>query len=156
MNNPTFRQGDGVLWQEKIPGLAFVYPRALHLLLAAPVFYRMRLEPSRFEHLKKIAHGYFATSARQSTSLLPDLNKDNCSAVYVATVLTCCFSFAQTPGPSHLLVIEDGYEAPRLGLLGGVQFAIESSGFGNIFPGIPSAFVLHATSTRAAIGAGCV
>ncbi|OTB00361.1 hypothetical protein M426DRAFT_324400 [Hypoxylon sp. CI-4A] len=136
MSDPILSQGDKVLWQEKVPRLAFANPCVLHVLLAAPAFYKMRRDPDRYEHFKKIADDHLAAGVRQATSLLPNLNRDNCSALYVAAILTCCCSFAQPSGPRHLLVVAGGYEVPWLSLFRGVRLIIESIGFEYIFSGI--------------------
>ncbi|KAI6082181.1 hypothetical protein F4821DRAFT_282014 [Hypoxylon rubiginosum] len=101
----------------------------------------MRAESARQDHFMKIVDGHFTIGVRQTTSLLPSLNKDNCLALYVATVLTCYCSFAQAPGPRQLLVIDDGYAVPWVGLLRGVRFVVESIGVVSIFSGFlaPSA-----------------
>ncbi|KAI1418548.1 hypothetical protein F5Y13DRAFT_184190 [Hypoxylon sp. FL1857] len=140
LTDAQLSQGDKVLWQVKVPRLAFTHHCALHLLLAISALHLVRLEPSRSEHFKKLADAHHSIGIRQATDLFPQLSKDNCSALYVAAALACCCSFAQEPSPGNLLVVADGCEVPWLDLLRGVRLIVENIGLEHVFSGVLAPF----------------
>ncbi|KAI1389667.1 uncharacterized protein F4822DRAFT_208089 [Hypoxylon trugodes] len=136
MSHQDFSQGNTLLWQQKVPRLAFAHHCVLHLLLAASAFHLLRAEPDRAERLERLADKHLSIGVRQATGIFPELSRDNCSVLYVAASLACCCGFAKKPGPRNLLVIADGNEVSWLDLLRGVRLIIETIGFEHVFTGI--------------------
>ncbi|KAI0853909.1 hypothetical protein F5Y00DRAFT_269255 [Daldinia vernicosa] len=133
-------QGDKLLWQIKVPRLAFTHHCALHLILAVSAFHLMRLEPDRSEHFRRLAGVHHSIGIRQATDLFPRLSKDNCSALYVASALACACGFARGTTPGNLLVVAEGCEVPWLDLLRGVRIIIENIGLEHVFSGVLGPF----------------
>lgn len=140
MSDPSFTQGNRQLWQEKVPRLAFLHHCVLHLLLAISALHRVRLEPEQHGRFKRLADGHLAIGIRQSMELLSRLSRDNCDAVYITACLACTCSFAQEPGPRHLLVVADGSEVPWFNLFRGVRLIVETMGLEAIFSGVLGPF----------------
>ncbi|KAI1140285.1 hypothetical protein F5Y05DRAFT_312120 [Hypoxylon sp. FL0543] len=140
LTDAQLSQGHKVLWQVKVPRLAFTHHYALHLLLAISALHMMRLEPDRSEHFRKLADTHHSIGIRQATELFPHLSKDNCSALYVAAALACSCSFARKPGLGNLLVVADGREVPWLDLLRGVRLIVENIGLEHVFSGVLAPF----------------
>ncbi|KAI1647738.1 uncharacterized protein F4817DRAFT_358537 [Daldinia loculata] len=133
-------QGDKLLWQIKVPRLAFTHHCALHLILAISAFHLTRLEPDRSEHFRRLADTHHSIGIRQATHLFPQLSTDNCSALYVASALACACGFAKKPTPGNLLVVAEDCEVPWLDLLRGVRIIIENIGLGHVFSGVLGPF----------------
>ncbi|KAI0377163.1 hypothetical protein F5Y04DRAFT_189620 [Hypomontagnella monticulosa] len=140
MSDAAFNQGDRVMWQEKVPRLAFIHHYVLHMLLATSALHLARIKADRSEKLTQLADRHATTGIRQATGMLPSMNKDNCSGLYISACLACCFSFAQKPGPQNLLVVSDGCEVPWFNLLRGVRLIVETYGLEAVFSGVLGPF----------------
>ncbi|KAF4466819.1 Sterol uptake control 2 [Fusarium albosuccineum] len=127
--------GDDVLWRDKVPRLAFENHFILHLMLALSALHLARhrvMESSRYEQL---AEGHHSIALREVTDLLPKISRKNCSALYIATVLVCNYTFAKRPSKGHLLVVADRTEVAWWNIFRGVRFVIETVGLPAIFSG---------------------
>lgn len=128
MNRTCLTFGDDALWRDRVPILAFENPYVLHLLLAISALHITRLpripsdEVAKYEQL---AEDHFAVALPQVTALLPEITSENCSALYIATVLVCNYSFAKPPADGHLLVVADNNEVSWWTLFRGVRFVVE-------------------------------
>ncbi|KAI1476507.1 hypothetical protein F4774DRAFT_235288 [Daldinia eschscholtzii] len=140
LTDPNLSQGDKLMWQVKVPRLAFTHHYALHLILAVSAFHLMRLEPDRVEHFRRLADTHHFIGIRQVTELFPRLSIENCSPLYVAATLACACGFAKGPTPGNLLVVAEGCEVPWLDLLRGVRLIIENIGLEHVFTGVLAPF----------------
>lgn len=141
--------GNEVLWRDKAPIIAFECPYVLRLILAISAAHLARnsTEKSpRISRHKQLAEAHFSIALREITTLLPQINSKNCSALYIAAVLVCYNTFAKVPKKGHLLVIADDSEVAWWNLFRGVRFVIQRSGFDAIFAG-PLRPALDKTST---------
>ena len=132
--------GGSVMWQDKVPTLAFEHYCVLHLLLACAAFHIVRLRSSASDRYLQLADSHLTAGIRQVTTLLNHLDKDNCSALYVATCFIFTCSFAKMPSPGHLMLVSADEQAPWYTLIRGVQYVIETMGFEAIFSGILGPF----------------
>ncbi|KAF9874395.1 hypothetical protein CkaCkLH20_07958 [Colletotrichum karsti] len=135
MTSDELCPGDPILWRVKVPKLAFGNHCVLHLLLAVSALHMARNKPDEASRYKAIADGHYGVGLRQVMDILPNLNRENCGALYIATTLVCSYSFASGPSPGHLLIISDGTEVAWVELLRGVKMVVETMGFEAIFAG---------------------
>ncbi|KAL0940228.1 uncharacterized protein CTRU02_202991 [Colletotrichum truncatum] len=128
------------LWRERVPRLAFSNHCVLHLLLAVSALHLARERPDEANRYKIIADSHYTIGLRQVMDILPNLNRDNCGALYIASTLVCSYSFAQRHSPGHLLIISDGEEVAWFELLKGVRLVVDTMGFDAIFSGVLGPF----------------
>ncbi|SCO92296.1 uncharacterized protein FRV6_16424 [Fusarium oxysporum] len=127
--------GDDAMWHDKIPLLAFDNQFILHLMLAVSALHLARLQALEATKYEKLAEHHHSKALSHVTNLLPQINHQNCSALYIATVLICNYAFAKPPKKGHLLVPFDGTETAWWNLFRGVRFVIETMGLTAIFSG---------------------
>ncbi|KAI8964688.1 hypothetical protein F5Y11DRAFT_363355 [Daldinia sp. FL1419] len=135
LTDGNLSRGEKLLWQIKVPRLAFTHHYALHLVLAVSAFHLMRLEPDRSERFKRLADTHHSIGIRRATDLFPRLSTDSCSLLYVAAVLACACGFAKEPTLGNLLIIAEGHEVPWLDRLRGVRLIVENIGLEHVFSG---------------------
>ncbi|KAM0491538.1 hypothetical protein ACHAP8_010583 [Fusarium lateritium] len=131
----SFTFGDDVMWHDKIPRLAFDNPYILHLMLALSALHLARLEAVEAAKYEQLAEKHHSIALVHVTNLLPKIKQDNCSALYIATVLVCNYAFAKPPKEGHLLVPLDSNETAWWNLFRGVRFVIDTMGLEAIFSG---------------------
>ncbi|KAI8395834.1 hypothetical protein FOFC_21364 [Fusarium oxysporum] len=127
--------GDDAMWHDKIPLLAFDNHFILHLMLAVSGLHLARFQALEATKYEKLAEHHHSKALSHVTNLLPQINHQNCSALYIATVLICNYAFAKPPKKGHLLVPFDGTETAWWNLFRGVRFVIETMGLTAIFSG---------------------
>ncbi|KAL3455073.1 hypothetical protein BJX64DRAFT_91031 [Aspergillus heterothallicus] len=130
--------GHDVLWRDKVPLLAFECPYVLRLMLAISAVHMARksaISCARMARLQRLAEAHFSIALREITNLLPCIDSTNCSALYIATVLVCNYTFAKPPEPGHLLVIADNNEVAWWNLFRGMRFVVQRTGLEVIFSG---------------------
>ncbi|KAK2669694.1 Zn(2)-C6 fungal-type DNA-binding domain [Fusarium oxysporum f. sp. vasinfectum] len=127
--------GDDAMWHDKIPLLAFDNHFVLHLMLAVSGLHLARFQTLEATKYEKLAEHHHSKALSHVTNLLPQINHQNCSALYIATVLICNYAFAKPPKKGHLLVPFDGTETAWWNLFRGVRFVIETMGLTAIFSG---------------------
>ncbi|CAH0003794.1 unnamed protein product [Clonostachys byssicola] len=127
--------GDNVLWRDKVPRLAFEHHYILHLMLSLSALHLARLHVAAASRYRDLAEAHHSIALPQVTSLLPQISRNNCSALYIATVLVCNYTFAKPPTENHLLVVADSSEVAFWNLFRGVRFVIETMGLPAIFTG---------------------
>ncbi|RGP72012.1 sterol uptake control 2 [Fusarium longipes] len=138
--------GDDVMWHDKVPRLAFDNPYILHLMLALSALHLARLEVTEATKYEQLAEKHHSIALSHVTNLLPQIKQDNCSALYIATVLICSYAFAKPPKKCHLLVPFDGKETAWWNLFRGVRFVIETMSLEAIFSGPIGPFPPETTS----------
>lgn len=111
------------------PTLGFTYPFVLHLVyeFAALSFARVQ-PPERKQYYLSLAAHYSTLGLHKVTEMLPQIDAQNCHAVYTAAVFACINTFARGPQPGdYLLFSEDG--GPQwLPLLRGVRTLVDMIG----------------------------
>ncbi|EXL90005.1 hypothetical protein NOF04DRAFT_5398 [Fusarium oxysporum II5] len=138
--------GDDVMWRDKIPRLAFDNPYILHLMLALSALHLARLRTMEATKYEQLAEQHHSIALSHVTNLLPQIKRENCSALYIATVLVCNYAFAKPPKNGHLLVQRDATETAWWNLFRGVRFVIETMGLAAIFSGPIGPFPPETTS----------
>ncbi|KAG5807341.1 hypothetical protein H9Q74_003489 [Fusarium xylarioides] len=127
--------GDDTMWHDKIPLLAFDNEFILHLILAVSALHLARLQAPEATKYEKLAEHHHSKAVAHVTNLLPQINHQNCSALYIATVLICNYAFAKPPKKGHLLVQSNNTETAWWNLFRGIRFVIETMGITAIFSG---------------------
>ncbi|KAH7141904.1 hypothetical protein EDB81DRAFT_723144 [Dactylonectria macrodidyma] len=135
MSNTSLTFGDNVLWRDKVPRLAFENHFLLHLMLSISALHLARLRVLEVTKYEQLAEAHSSLALREVTDILPRISRKNCSALYIATVLVCNYTFAKTPKKGHLLVVAEGTEVAWWVLFRGVRFVIETMGLPAIFSG---------------------
>ncbi|KAJ4116116.1 hypothetical protein NW768_011088 [Fusarium equiseti] len=127
--------GDDLMWHDKIPRLAFDNFYILHLMLALAALHLARLEVMEATKYEQLADKHHSIALSHVTNLLPRIKRENCSALYIATVLICNYAFAKPPKEGQLLIPLDSTETAWWNLFRGVRFVIETMGLEAIFSG---------------------
>lgn len=125
--------GDDELWRDKVPVLAFENPYLLRLLLAIAAIHLSRYSSTHMARYERLGENHFTLALREVTSLLPTLNSQNCSALYVATVLICNYTFAQRRTGDNLFVVANYNQVAWWKVFRGVRFVIERTSLEEIF-----------------------
>ncbi|RSL84905.1 hypothetical protein CEP51_003627 [Fusarium floridanum] len=132
--------GDDVLWHDKVPRLAFEHHYILRLMLAMSALHLSRLRAIEASKYEELAEAHASVALRQVTELLPHVSRKNCSALYIATVLVCNYTFAKPPGQNHFLLVAEGTKVAWWNLFRGVRIVIETMGLPAIFSGVLGPF----------------
>ncbi|KAF4446541.1 Sterol uptake control protein 2 [Fusarium austroafricanum] len=127
--------GDDIMWCDKVPRLAFDNHYVLHLMLALSALHLARVRAIEAIKYEQLAEQHYSIALPHVTNLLPQIKRENCSALYIATVLICNYAFAKPPKEGHLLVQNSGTETAWWNLFRGVRFVIETMGLPAIFSG---------------------
>lgn len=136
VTNTSLTLGDDVLWRDKVPVLAFERPYVLRLILALSAIHLTRLpdvQPTEVARYERLGEDHLSMALREVTDLLPTINSQNCSALYISTVLICDVIFAKPPTADHLLVVANDSQVAWWTLFRGVRFVIERSSLDAIF-----------------------
>lgn len=135
LTSASLALGDDVLWGQKVPFLAFEHHYILHLALSISALHRCRKNPADEAKLVPLAEAHHDAALRQVTEQLPQINKANCSALYVATVLIFDYNLARSHSKTHLGPNAERAPFTWLSLFRGVRFTIETMGLAAIFSG---------------------
>ncbi|KAK1975010.1 hypothetical protein LZ30DRAFT_754406 [Colletotrichum cereale] len=127
--------GDARVWREHVPKLGFQHHYVLHMVLAISAQQLARLRPAQANYYEALAERHSTSALPVMTSLITQLSKDNCQALYHTTVLVCLSAFAKKPSPGHLLVVAEDGEVPWWGLMRGVRIVVRSMGIQAIIAG---------------------
>ena len=138
LTDPVLQQGDDAsLWRDRVPRLGFRYGCVLHMLLAVSALHLARTDPVHHSpQLRRVAEKHAGTGIRETMALLPELNRHNCGALYISTILIFVFSLAKGPSPTDMFLVADGAEVPWWEPLKGVRLVLETMGPAAIFSGI--------------------
>lgn len=128
--------GDDIkLWSEAVPQLGFQHPCILDLMLALSSYQLARLKPHNAPRFLELAEKHSNFALQEATEFLKHLNSETSAPLYVIAVLICFTALAKGPTPGHLLLVAEHGQVSWLSLLGGVKFAVSTSGWSSIFSG---------------------
>ncbi|KAG7059325.1 C6 zinc finger protein [Colletotrichum scovillei] len=127
--------GEARVWREHVPRLGFQHQYVFHMVLAISAQHLARLRPSEALRYETLAERHSTSALPAITNLMPNINLDNCQALYHTTVLVCLYTFAKKPNPGHLLVVAADGEVPWWGLLRGVRIVVQKMGIQAIIAG---------------------
>nr|XP_036582105.1 Sterol regulatory element-binding protein ECM22-like protein 1 [Colletotrichum truncatum]KAF6790662.1 Sterol regulatory element-binding protein ECM22-like protein 1 [Colletotrichum truncatum] len=135
MINTSKTLGD-VVWEQKVPILAFRYTAVRHLLLALSALHLARLRAHERDRFQDLAAHHLDTGLQQVLSLMAELNQSNCDALFISSILLCFICVAKEPGPGHLLLVPDKDGLSWWCLIQGVRIVTNTMGLANIFAGV--------------------
>ncbi|OTA97503.1 hypothetical protein M434DRAFT_384544 [Hypoxylon sp. CO27-5] len=128
--------GNGEIWRDEVIRLGFEHNYILHLVLALSALHLATLRPSQSTKYEELADSHSALGLRLVTDLLPDLNRDNCHALYFATSLVCFVTLGKRSTRGHLLIMADGWEVAWWNMFRGVRYVIETVGIENVLDAV--------------------
>lgn len=123
------------LWQNHLVQWGMEFPSILHLILALSALHLAHTNPASREQYIHQADSHFIFGVRTVTSVLSQLNADNCQKIYMAAVLVCFVYFGRGPRRGEYLIFSDAGAAEWQILMRGVC-TILSSYHGRVFSGI--------------------
>lgn len=123
------------VWQNHIVQWGMEFPSILHLILALSALHLSYKDPESRDKYIQQAESHFTFGVRTVTSVLSQLNADNCQKIYMAAVLICFNYFGHGPRPGEYLIFSDAGAAEWQVLMRGVR-TIVMSYHGRIFSGI--------------------
>lgn len=135
LTSTSLSLGADSLWKEGVPALAFEHHYVLRLVLAISAVHKAWKGHSDATKLYQLAEKHHNKALLEVTKLLPQINKANCSALYIATVLIFNYNLVKPPGKLDLRVSAERPELTWLTLFRGVRFTIETMGLEAIFSG---------------------
>ncbi|KAL5356082.1 hypothetical protein BJX96DRAFT_185553 [Aspergillus floccosus] len=114
------------VYQTHLPRWGFTFPSVLHLMLAISALHLGSKHPEHREHHIRQADEHFTFGVQSVTSILTQLNSENCQMIYISAVLICLVYFGHGPPPGEYLVFSETGKAEWLALMRGVRSILES------------------------------
>jgi hypothetical protein len=130
-NDPTLK----TLWRINVPQLGLDYDFVMRGILALSALHLAKSRPEHKERYVSLALLHSAAGLRAVTAILPNITKENCSAIYLFSALTFILALATPRKPGDLLIMGNSGPAEWLTLFRGVHVIVQSSQ-GNIESGI--------------------
>lgn len=123
------------VWQDHLVQWGIEFPSILHLILALSALHLSHERPAQRDQYIQQADGHFTFGVRSVTSVLSQLNADNCQKIYMATSLICFIYFGRGPRPGEYLIFSDAGPAEWLVLMSGVKLVLTTY-HSKVFSGI--------------------
>lgn len=123
------------VWQNHIVQWGMEFPSILHLILALSALHLAYKNPESCEKYMQQADDHFIFGVRTVTSVLSQLNAENCQKIYMAAVMICFNYFGRGPRPGEYLIFSDAGAAEWQVLMRGVK-TIVMSYHAKVFSGI--------------------
>ena len=117
-SNPVLK----TLWRINVPQLGFSHDFVMRGILAVSALHLAHFRPERKDRYVAQAMRLHQSASHVATTLLPNVTQDNCSALYMFSILTCIFALASPRKPSDFLLVEETGIAEWLFLLRGTRF----------------------------------
>ncbi|EKG20563.1 hypothetical protein MPH_02090 [Macrophomina phaseolina MS6] len=115
------------LWRVEVPRLAFQYDFVMRAILAVSAAHMAHWKPDRADFYISRAIAHHKIGLRGPTTILPHVNKDNCSPLYIFSALTAILSLAMPRKPDDILFVGSEGVAEWLFLLRGITSIVQSS-----------------------------
>lgn len=114
------------LWQKHIPLWGMEFPPILHLILALSALHMGYEQPEERQRHIEEADNHFTFGVRSVTSVISQLNADNCQKIYMSACLICFIYFGRGPRPGEYLIFSDNGPAEWGVLMHGVKMTVSS------------------------------
>ncbi|KAJ5814714.1 C6 finger domain protein [Penicillium riverlandense] len=114
------------VWQRHIVQWGIAFPSILHLILAISALHLGHENPALRDQYVQQAGDHFTFGVRSVTSILNQLNEDNCQKVYISAVLICFIYFARRPHAGEYLIFSDDGPGEWQALMHGVKLIVQS------------------------------
>lgn len=115
------------LWRINIPQLAFSCDFVMRGMLALSALHLAYFRPERQEFLLSHAMLQHEVGLREATSILSDVTDENCTYIYIFSVMTCMFTLASPRKSDDFLVFGESGISEWLILCRGIRTIIEAS-----------------------------
>ncbi|KAJ5587604.1 uncharacterized protein N7459_003369 [Penicillium hispanicum] len=123
------------IWQDHLVQWGIQFPSILHLILALSALHLAHDQPaSRAQYIQQ-ADDHFTFGIRSVTSVLSQLDAENCQRIYMAAVLICFVYFGRGPREGEYLIFSDHGPSEWLVLMRGVRLILASY-YAQVFTGI--------------------
>ncbi|KAJ5826656.1 hypothetical protein N7447_003419 [Penicillium robsamsonii] len=123
------------VWQTHVVQWGVKFPSLLHLILALSALHLAYEQPGLDAEYTEQADKHFTFGMRSVTSVLSELNVENCQKIYMSAIMICFIYFGRGPRPGEYLIFSDNGPAEWLVLMRGVKLIL-SSHHAKIFSGI--------------------
>lgn len=114
------------VWQKYLVEWGIEFPSILHLILALSALHLAHEQPARRDQYLQQADDHFTFGIRSVTSVLSQLNAENCQKIYMSAILICFIYFGRGPRPKEFLIFSASGPAEWLMLMRGVRLIVES------------------------------
>ncbi|KOC16712.1 C6 finger domain protein [Aspergillus flavus AF70] len=123
------------VWSIHIPQWGIAFPSILHLMLALSALHLGHEKPELRHQYVMQANDHFTFGIRSVTTVLSQLNSENCQLIYMSAVMICLVYFGHGPRPGEYLVFSSQGKAEWLVLMRGVR-SILATNHDKIFSGV--------------------
>lgn len=119
--------GQQSVWLNNVPQLAFSFDFVMHGILALSALHLAYLYPQK-DFYVSIARTHHQVSIRRGRELLPHITQENCSGLYIFSVLVAVYTLASPPRkPEDFLLVEETVIAPWLLMFRGNRAIMDNS-----------------------------
>ncbi|KAJ5107353.1 hypothetical protein N7456_004028 [Penicillium angulare] len=112
------------LWQDHLPEWGIEFKPILHLILALSALHKGYKTPALREKYIAQADDHFTFGMRSVTSVLSQLDSENCQQIYMSAVMICFIYFGRGPRTGDYLVFSDQGPAEWIILMNGVKLIV--------------------------------
>ena len=113
------------VWRINVPQVAFSHEYVLRGLLAVSALHLAYCKPAMRDYYQSQAKMHQDLAFRTAATLLPDVNEDNCNALFIFTAMATIISLASTKTPRDFLLTREDGVTSWLSLLRGVSGIID-------------------------------
>ena len=114
------------IWQKYLVEWGIEFPSILHLILALSALHLAHEQPTLRDQYLQQADEHFTFGIRSVTSVLSQLNAENCQKIYMSAILICFIYFGRGPRPNEYLIFSASGPAEWLMLMRGVRLIVQS------------------------------
>lgn len=123
-NDPNIK----TLWRINVPQLAFNFDFVMRGVLALSAVHLAYFKPQKREFFMRQSQMHHQIGLRQATAILPHVNAETCTAIYIFTAMTCFHTLAggsRGTEQGEFLVVNDTGLAEWLTLFRGTRSIVE-------------------------------
>lgn len=123
------------VWQKYLVEWGIEFPSILHLILALSALHLAHEQPNLRDQYFQQADDHFTFGIRSVTSVLSELNAENCQKIYMSAIMICFIYFGRGPRPGEYLIFSASGPSEWLVLMRGVRLIMQHH-HANVFSGI--------------------
>jgi hypothetical protein len=111
----------------RVPQLGFQYEFVMRGVLAISALHLAHFKPDQRDYYVSQALHHQEIGLRAATALMPHITEENCSAIYIFSVLTFYISLAKPRGEGDIFLVGEHGSADWLFLIKGTSYIMASS-----------------------------
>lgn len=115
------------LWRLNVPQIGFNYGFVMRGILAVSALHLAYYQPAKRDFYLAVGMTQHQTALAVGISMVSNVTQENCSAIYIFSILTFYFTLASPRKPGNILLLGDSGLADWLYLLRGTAVIIESN-----------------------------